>query len=119
MATVRDEELEPEQTEGFKVSEGKTLEEYQKLGRSSTFLAIRKGLLVRTYDLDGSGRDRKGKKDLRYAFFNQLALWVPTYWRCLATTLDSKPRTPLEKIGSLHEYLPPRCITIHLIKFHR
>lgn len=28
------EDLEPEQTEGFKVGESKTIDEYQKLGRS-------------------------------------------------------------------------------------
>jgi len=36
---VTDDELKPEETEGFKVGEKKTIEEYHKLGkcRSSTF----------------------------------------------------------------------------------
>jgi len=36
---VTDDELKPEETEGFKVGEKKTIEEYQKLGKclSTTF----------------------------------------------------------------------------------
>jgi len=33
MSKVNDEELTPEQTEGFKVGEKKTIDEYQKLGK--------------------------------------------------------------------------------------
>ncbi len=33
MSNVNDEELTPEQTEGFKVGEKKTIDEYQKLGK--------------------------------------------------------------------------------------
>ena len=36
MSTPNPEDLEPEQTEGFKVGEKKTIDEYQKLGTSST-----------------------------------------------------------------------------------
>jgi len=35
MSGVADEELKPEATEGFKVGEKKTIEEYQKLGETS------------------------------------------------------------------------------------
>jgi len=34
MSNVADEELVPEQTEGFKVGQKKTIDEYQKLGNS-------------------------------------------------------------------------------------
>lgn len=39
MATVADDELVPEQTEGFKVGQKKTIDEYQKLGK--LFVTIR------------------------------------------------------------------------------
>jgi len=34
MSNVNDEELVPEQTEGFRVGEKKTIDEYQKLGKN-------------------------------------------------------------------------------------
>lgn len=36
-AAPHTEDLEPEQTEGFKVGEKKTIDEYQQLGTSSLF----------------------------------------------------------------------------------
>ncbi len=44
MSRNADDELAPEQTEGFKVGEKKTIDEYQKLGRHSGVTAFLKTL---------------------------------------------------------------------------
>ena len=40
MADRRDDDLAPSKTEGFKVGEKKTLDEYAKLGMSSSYLGF-------------------------------------------------------------------------------
>lgn len=57
MASNAEDELTPEQTEGFKVGEKKTIDEYQKLGM---YLLIHRMILRREKDKSRTGQALHG-----------------------------------------------------------